>query len=62
MTKKAKAVNSRKDAVTKDMPSVDSRLEREYLIAGLGVTVRATSYAEAVKKAKAKFTSKKANK
>jgi hypothetical protein len=54
-----KQINTRKDGVTKDMVADQGGRVQSYTFDGLGVTVQATSYAEALKKAKAKVKSKK---
>lgn len=53
-----KQITTRKDGVTKDMQATDDRGVRDYHYPSLGVTVQAKSYAEALQKAKAQFSSK----
>ena len=47
-----KQINSRKDAVTKDMQPTEDRGLRSFTFSGLGVTVQAKNLNEAMQKAK----------
>lgn len=49
---KDKQINSREEGMTKDMQPESHRKQRSWTVPGLGVTVKAETMQEAVKKAK----------